>query len=204
MSTDLDLRLHRLYHALGQAFNEDLSEVRPVVTRSPGKVTMSLSFGEFDDAETQNAAHVLIHAVAHLPNHLHRRFHGNASSLMEIRDAMESSAPLQVLTDLSNNDKHGYPPRDGGLCGRAPRLEKVVRAMRLSSGSEPGSGASITMIPFGIEKYGSGSAKIVITGDIVDRDGNEMGKLDAYLERAVADLESLLIRLGIRGGGVTG
>ena len=42
-----------------------------------------------------------------------------------------------------------------------------------------------------------GSAKAVITGDVIDKDGNKLGDLDEFDQDAVEALEKLLADLGV-------
>jgi hypothetical protein len=45
---------------------------------------------------------------------------------------------------------------------------------------------------------GSGTAKVVITGDILDEKGDKIGELHRTASEAVADWEALLSDLGLR------
>jgi hypothetical protein len=44
---------------------------------------------------------------------------------------------------------------------------------------------------------GEGEAKIVLSADVLDKDGNRIGDLVEIAEQAVADWEKLLAELGI-------
>ena len=50
-----------------------------------------------------------------------------------VRDAVKRSTDLKIVIDLSNNDKHGSRPRDGGRSGVSPRLTELERWLRLTT-----------------------------------------------------------------------
>jgi hypothetical protein len=116
----------------------------------------------------------------------------------KVKDAVRKSFELRVILDLSNVDKHGYPARDGGHSGRAPNLTEVNRVMQLSTGTQPNSSATVLFTPMPEARLvGSGSAKVVVTGTIVDRSGAVLGDLRRFLETAVGAWEGLLRELGV-------
>ena len=117
----------------------------------------------------------------------------------KIDQAVQKSFELQVIIDLSNADKHGYPPRDGGRSGRAPKLSEVNRVLKLSTGTQPHSSAVLTLTPKPMVRLvGSGSATVVITGTIVDEAGCHLGDLHEFLTKGTATWECLLDKLGIK------
>jgi len=144
------------------------------------------------DAQIANFAHTAIHAVAHLGDHL-RRFARQADlNPDDVDSTIEGSQELKVLIDLSNNDKHGYPPRDGGKSGISPRVLKFRRSLRVSTGPGEGETVGVVLTANGPVLEGSGSAAVVITGEVVDKKGSVVGHVDKYLEAAAAQWEALL------------
>jgi hypothetical protein len=117
-------------------------------------------------------------------------------------DVFNASHHIKIIQDLCNNDKHGYPPtsnRGMGNSGVAPQLTNVRRVLRVAAGSSPGQQISVFMIPgSGIQKFGDGSAKAVVTGEVIDKDGKPVGDLYAIEMQAVKDWEDFLSQFGVK------
>lgn len=70
--------------------------------------------------------------------------------------------------------------------------------MQLTTQPKKGSMVAMTMGPGGVPViHGDGNASAVITGEIVDADGNMIGETDSILPKAVDDCESLMKTFGI-------
>ena len=116
-------------------------------------------------------------------------------------EAVKAANSLKLVKDLSNNDKHPYPPRKGGHSGVAPKVLAFSKVMRLSTGGGAGSGVAMTLGPGGvpmIRSRGSGSAHALITGKVIDKDGNLLGGLYEIELDAVAAWERLLAEMGVK------
>lgn len=198
---ELLARLQRIYASIDAMEEFDMSKLPGTVQQEGGFISVSQDFtGGLSAAEIENTAHSGIHNIANLDSHLIRWARRNGTDDAKIREAVEASESIKTIKDLSNNDKHGYPPRDGGHTGVAPQLLEIQRVIRLSTGTEAGSGISMTLGPDGapvISSRGSASARAVVTGDVVDKDGNRLGDLVEIEMAAIADLEKVLVELGI-------
>lgn len=181
MSTDELLnRLQRIYSALDETIETDLSKFRPtVVIGGDHLLAIRQDFlGDLNSAQIENLAHSVIHNIANFPDHLRRWAKRNKRVAGEIDAVIASSLPFQLIQDLSNNDKHGYPPRDGGRSGKAPQLKEINRIMSLKTGSGGGSvGVSLSVDGPVVQTSGDGSATVVVTGTIVDQSGATIGDL---------------------------
>ena len=101
------------------------------------------------------------------------------------------------MIDLSNNDKHGYPPREGGRSRRSPKLANPRRILRMATGGEKGSVVAMTLAPDGTPQVsGTGSAKAIVTGEVVDDKGVHIGDLYDLASRAVEDWARVVEQLG--------
>lgn len=137
---DLNQRLDRIYAAIEAVKESDLSKIPPKIVTGEGFLAISQDFrGSLSDADLSNSAHTLIHNIANLPDHLKRWAAKNSVDKSKIDALFASNTALQIIKDLSNNDKHGYPPRNGGNSGKAPQVVEIGRMMQLSTGSEENS-----------------------------------------------------------------
>jgi len=193
-------RIDRIYASVDATQEFDMTKLPGIVWQQQGGVGFYQDFrGGLSQAEIQNIAYSLIHNIANLKDHLRRWARQNGTDPATIDQAIGASNALNIIIDLSNNDKHGYPPRDGGYSGVAPQVSGINRVMRLSTGVEAGSSIAMTFNADGTPKIVSrgGSAKAVITGTVIDKDGNKLGDLDEFDQDAVEALEKLLADLGV-------
>ena len=51
----------------------------------------------------------------------------NGQDKAKVDRAIDSCLDMQIVQDLSNNDKHGYPLRNGGRSGKSPQLIEINR-----------------------------------------------------------------------------
>jgi hypothetical protein len=148
--------------------------------------------------ELSNIAQTAIHNIANLFDHLKGWARRNDKDVKMVQATFDGSLALRIIKDLSNNDKHGYPPRDGGHAGMVPRVEGIGRVLQLSLG--PAAGSAIMMV-IGAggrpEISGSGTARAVVTGEVVDKDGRPVGDLFDIEQRAVQAWETLLAEYGM-------
>lgn len=173
-------RLHRVYTAVDAAVEGDLSKFPPKMMADEYQFALYQDFlGGLTEHQLSNLAHTVIHNIANLRDHLRRWAGNNGQDPKDIDKTVAGSEALQVIIDLSNNDKHGYPPRDGCHSKKFPRLAEVKRVLRISTGPEAGSGVAIVFTPSGPKQItsGGGFSQVVVTGSVVDRSGALLGDL---------------------------
>jgi len=198
---ELLARLQRIYASVDAMEEFDMTKLPGTVRQDEGFISVSQDFtGGLSAAEIENTAHAGIHNIANLDNHLIGWARRNGVDDTKIKEAIEASDSIKKIKDLSNNDKHGYPPRDGGLSRVSPQLLNIRRVMQISTGGEAGSSIAMTLGPDGVPSVvsrGSASARAVITGDVVDKDGNRLGDLVVIETAAITDLEKVMADVGI-------
>ena len=196
MSDDPMRRLQRVYAAIGEAIDTDAFEFRPVTRRDGDQYATSVRFDEASEEEMQNTIYSAVHNVANLRDHLKKwaRQHGKDSGVID--KAVDASPELKMVVDLSNRDKHGGPPRDGGLSGLSPNLVRFRRGM---TSVQPGQTVTTFTIFFGEAPnvaFGEGAA-VMTSADVVDLSGNVVGDAIALLNVAVGQWEQVLRECGL-------
>ena len=197
---DLIFRIKRIYTAIGAMEETDISKFAPKVINDGNRVGFYQDWkGDLGDEELSNMAHLLIHNMANLRGHLMKWAHHNGKDKVKVDNAFNGSQALKIIQDLSNNDKHGYPPRDSGHSGLSPMVDRINTIMRMATRPEKGSSVRLTFNRQGIPQVaGSGTAKVIITGDIRDKGGCKIGDLHDTALEAVKIWESVLDDFGVK------
>ena len=197
---DLNLKVQRLYAAIGAVEETDISKLRPKVIDDGHQIGFYQDWsGERSNAELSNIAYSLISNIANLKDNLKKWAANNGKDKAQVDDAFNNSEALKIIQDLSNNDKHGYPPRNGGHSGKSPKVEKINSIMQMTTKAERGSPVGLTFTPQGFPIIlGNGTAKVIISCDIMDRDGNKIGDLHKTALEAVKVWENVLGDLGVK------
>jgi hypothetical protein len=199
MSTvnELILRLRRIYAAIGETVETDISKFLATIQQNDRMTFMWQDFrGGLSDEQLLNLAFSLAYNVFSLRDHLKDWYKARTGSDKRVKDFFRESMPLKIIADLSNADKHRYP-LDRPWTDLGPKLGEVTRPLRMTA--KPGAGwFGMTPSTDGkLRSIGEGEAKIVLSADVLDKDGNRIGDLVQIAEQAVADWEKLLVELGI-------
>jgi hypothetical protein len=197
---DLISRVRRVYAAVGAVEEKDVTKFLPQPINDAHRVGFYQDWsGGLSGEEIENIAHSLIHNIANLRDHLRKWAAANGRDKSQVDTVFKNSLALQVIKDLSNNDKHGYPPRNGGHSGRAPRIVRIRRMMRLKTQAREGSFVGLSFTAQGVPAVsGDGAAKVIISGDVVDRDDNYLGEFYDMALEAVKAWETLLQDFGLQ------
>lgn len=192
-------RIGRIYDSIGDIEEYDPNKLKASVIQNEKIKTIFQDFrGGFSNGDLSNYAHMVIHNLANLQDNLRRWAAHNGHDKTKVDQAVNNSFDLQIIKDLSNNDKHGYPPRDCGHSGKCPKLVAINRVMQLKTQAKKDSTIGMTLSAQGIPMiFGDGTAKAIITGVVVDNDNNRIGDFYEIANRAVEAWEQLLDDFGL-------
>jgi hypothetical protein len=195
MDSELLDRIRRLYSSIEQVFDRDFSKFSASHETRADSILIRQDFSAgASEADLSNAIHTTIHNVASFHDHLQKWGDRHRVSGDKIHDFLKASFAFCVIRDLWNNDKHGWPPTKGkGWSRKAPRLTNIHRACRLQTGTGENSSVTMTLGANGvprIQSTGSGSAVVVLTGDVVDETGNKICDANELIEDAVSVCEA--------------
>lgn len=104
-----------------------------------------------------------------------------------------------TVVDLWNHDKHGeYPQRKNGWSRLAPHLSNVRSVCELRTRPEKGSWIGMQTDLTGMPSVnGDGAAEVVLTADVLDKNGNGIGQAHEILRRAIDVCEASLTHFGV-------
>ena len=123
-------------------------------------------------------------------------FNVNDSSLVE--KEIDNSLYLQLIADLSNQDKHGYPLTKTRRSGKDPLIENISTCLIMSSKED---GSDTASMSFKLDGTGvpifEGNNKISVSADIVDASKNYICGFNIMVENATKQWELFLKIHGI-------
>lgn len=199
LNDDLILKVKRLYAAVKSTEEIDVSKFLPKMINDGHRRGFSQDWsGGLSEAEITNIAQSLVYNIANFDASLKKWAEENNKDKTKVDVMFNSSLALRIIKDLSNCDKHAYPQRDGGHSGKSPRVDEFRRIMQMTTKPEKGSFVALTFTPQGLPKVlGDGTAKVIVSGDILDKDGNNIGDFHIIALEAVEAWESVLGDFGV-------
>jgi hypothetical protein len=200
MQDEILQRISCIYAAIDRIEENDLKKLKGKFAHTNKINFFEQDFrGDFSDEDLYNYAHIVIHNIANLQDHLKRWAKSNNRDKAKVDETFNDSLDLKIVKDLSNNDKHGYPPRNNGYSRKCPKLININRIMEMKTQPKKGSSVVMTFRADGTPKIsGNGTAKAVITGEVVDNTNNPIGDLHDIAIKAVKTWEELLVDFGLK------
>lgn len=187
---DISQRLKRTLSSLNARFDDDITKhinVRRELTEESWSVSMTV--GDDDEPTMFNKIFTILYNLASLKDHLKNCFTKQGINPKIVEQEIDNSLHLQVLIDIVNQEKHGYPLTKSNRSGKNPLISSPWQALTLSV-TEPGEVASISFDLNG-ELNISGSSKVQIVATITDGQNNVLFSLDELVESCYEKWENL-------------
>jgi hypothetical protein len=193
---NLDLRLRQMHAAFGNLQTKDFSTVRVYTetTDADGRrwTRTTTDFGG-NEADLANVADLLVDNIACLKDHLRAWCRANGRPFRG-EELINSNRDVAIVHDLWNIRKHAEldrRPRSGFM----PQLKGLSRGVRSGGGSlvldlDPATG--------GFTNAHGANPSLIISGQVVDEHGNQLGSFQTICESAIAAWEATLIEAGVR------
>lgn len=192
---DINSRLERLYLSLNQKFEGDVLEHMQTKNNIDGdKFTISITFdAKHNENETINRINNMIGNLANLKDHLKTKLNQQGGNSQKIEDEINQSLPLQIILDLHNQEKHGYPLTKK----RSKKDPKIINISKALS-SMPGVRAT-TFIRDPITGAGhTNNTAIVITAEVVDGQGNLIYYLNDLIDKSLNSWEVIIAKYNLK------
>lgn len=174
---DIKIRLVRTLDSLNGRFNEDIEKNITIQSTKDGNSKIfSATFGNESEAAIINRIFLILYNLASLKDHLKTCLEKNGYDKNIVEKEVNNSLYLQVLIDLVNQEKHGYPLTRTNRSGKNPIIDKPSQFLGLT----PELGLPGTFFAIGIDKAYtfSGQSTIIIDAEIWDDTGNFLFRLD--------------------------
>ena len=199
---ELDKRLARIYSSIDETIDNDPSKFPPkkIATEKMKGIFWDFS-GSQSPEDIENLAFSMVHNIANLRDHLKQWAKHNGQDDNRVVTIFKGCEALKIIQDLSNTDKHGGPPRNGGYSEKKPKFTNISRIVEVATGTAKGSSAEVRLNVHGnseIRSQAGGSVKTIITGDIIDENGDRIGFLHDIAVEAMESWENLLREFGLK------
>lgn len=191
---NVETRLKKIYASVGEQFTYGHAALDMTYTeiKAEGEErSVSISFfNPNDEPKILNQINSVISNLANLKDCLKKKIEESGSDSKVIEDEINISPYLQVILDLSNQEKHGYPLTKTRRSGKDPLITNVGRALSPSNK------------PDNIRHEGSNGSSMMnmmvkITADITDSHGNTLYRLDTLVENAMCAWEQIIIKYNL-------
>jgi hypothetical protein len=197
---DFSERLKKTIKSLNGRFDDDIAvyvthEKKETFNSDNTKTTkfsFNYSFGKDDTETVINRIFIILYNLASLKDHLKNSFEKQGINGQLVEDEINNSLHLQVIIDIVNQEKHGYPLKRKNRSNKNPLIVGASQVLQMSTA--PGvensvSGSSLTAD--GIKFFGDGTQQVKIIAEITDGDKNRLFSLDELIETAYKKLLNL-------------
>ena len=183
---DLSSRLERVYAAIGSKVDGDVQRYVKVTVDGQIAGTQYDAVLTFDggqsNAQIENVVSTTTEHLAKLKDHLKNRL-GEKKNLVE--EKINDSLELQLVMDLSNAEKHGYP-LDTERSNRSPRMQNIQTSLVVPPQEQVGINLKTGEI---VEL---GNCYIEIQGEVVDNNGEMIYRWPKLVEKALEEWERFI------------
>lgn len=194
---DITIRLKRIYSSIDARFDYDIDKHINIEKEStPTQKSIKVSFDkQTNESDALNKIVTIIDNLAKLKDHLRNRLFTNGVNPQIIENEINNSFHLQIVLDLSNQDKHGSPLTRTNRSNKNPQIENVESAMQLTSSQ--GQASFFIMDPITGEYKTQGDCKVVIMADILDDQKNKLMGIDELIDGAISQWERIIKKYNI-------
>jgi hypothetical protein len=187
---DIQIRLGKIYASIGEQFSYGHAALDTTHTEIKDNSISISFFNPIDESQVLNQINNIIANLANIKDCLKNRLERRGDNPKIIEDEINKSSHLQVILDLANQEKHGYPLTTTRRSGKDPLIKNVGRALSVSNKPdniryEKSDGSAIM------------NAMVKIRADITDSQGNILFRLDDLVGNALDIWEQTIKKYNI-------
>lgn len=187
---DVQARLEKIYLSVGEQFSYGHDALDTAYTEVRDNSISFSFFNPKDKSKLLNQINSIIANLANIKDCLKKKLEQRGDDPKIIENEINNSMYLQIILDLSNQEKHGYPLTKTRRSRKDPLINNIGRALSPSNKPdniryEKSDGSTIM------------NAMVKITADITDSQGNILYRLDDLVENALNFWEEIVKRYNI-------
>ena len=214
---DIESRLKRIYVSIGLVSIQDHAELVSFSEKENrlGSSSVIVHLGPRDEDDKWTLIENVITALGRLKDNLKNRMTSLGHDKQLVEDEIDNNLVLQLVTDLDNAFKHGYPIRKS-RSKKVPKLTNLTSSIRVygNSSSEKTieqvlsdhqngtvtSGFSITFdIKNGTQSYkAADNTRLIIDADVVDESMNYIIELNDMIEDSILKWEIFITKYKLK------
>jgi hypothetical protein len=177
---DVKSRIQRVYASIAQLKSDDYEKK---IKWTPEE--FDIRFGSTDDPDDEHKVLSIISALADLKDNLKNRMDSLGLRKQLVEDEINKSLPLQLITDLDNQNKHDYPLKLTKRSNRDPQIKNVASGLEVTFGPTGDGGIMFHMDSATVSFDGGAGGKHSIDAEITDGSGNFICSLDSMVNDAI-------------------
>lgn len=182
----LELRFERIHASINSRIDDDFK--RHVKIEFSGKSVSAQLPGKDDEFTVANQVLSILHHLATLKDHLKNSLEKNGYNKQIVEEIINSSIHLQVLIDLVNADKHGYPVRSS-RSNKNPVIKNINQGVINNNYNKP---IVMSISPKGELNMLEGvPPSVILTAGIFDGAGGFLFDFDSLVETCFFQWESI-------------
>jgi hypothetical protein len=191
---NIQSRLKAIYTSIDQQYSygaDALNAMHTELDKNGNQFKLTISFyNPNDEPKVLNQINNIISNLANIKDCLKRKLEDRGDNPQMIESEIDNSIDLQLIIDLANQEKHGYPLTKTRRSKKDPLIKNIGRALGPSNKPdnvrvERSDGAAIQ------------NAMTSITADITDFNGSLLFQLDDLVENALINWERIIKKYNI-------
>jgi len=187
---DIKLRIKRVYSSINKKSDGDVKKYVNIKKIAPGRLFITFDNGQ-NKCDTINVVTEIIGHLAKLKDHLKNIINARGDDKKIIEKEIDESLYLQLVIDLDNTEKHGYPLTRPERSKKSPQIKNVDHSLVVPPQKQVGFNLRTGEI------VDSDDCHISITGDIVDKNGKLICRLNKLVNEALNAWEEIIRKYNI-------
>ena len=188
---DLKNRLEKTFASIANFSDYNIISGSKITAEDMGSHhTLTVTFGNDDLSTLENKIFLGLHNLSSLKDHIKNCLKNGGNDPKEVEMEIDNSPHLQVLIDLVNQEKHGYPLRKRNRSGKNPIIKDIEQVLTLRNEHKGDKSFSISFSSNG-KITSEGNNSIDIVADIFDDKNNKLFDLDELVETCYTKFENI-------------
>lgn len=184
---DLLSRLKRIYSTINIKYDTNVVVNTNIkILKTHTLKGFSVDFGKDSDSEMHGKILSILYNISTLKDHIKEALSSKDLNKNIVEKLINDNLYLQLLFDLVNQDKHGYPLKITNRSNKNPILTNFSQGLQLL-----GTSSSMRITKRG-EIRTTGNSRITISCDICDENGKKICGIDELIDDCLNLLEELI------------
>lgn len=187
---DLKKRIDKTFVSIGNISDNNVSGETKITDRIFGtQHILSVTFGNDDLSTMENKIFIILHNLSTIKEHLKNCISEKGSDPIMVEKEIDNSLHLQVLIDLVNQEKHGYPLKKTNRSRKNPIIKDIDQALTFRK-TQQGEFSTFSFSSDGMITT-DGKSFISIVANIFDDKNNKLFDLDELIETCFSKFKEI-------------